>query len=209
MNNILASTIGSISTRGESMADIESYTDQEIVRLVPTDKNAFAVLIKRYEEALVRYLKRLGLYSEEDIMDILQNIFIKAYKNIHSFNIKLSFSTWIYRIAHNETISFFRSKKIRPEGHMVDDPSSVLELLHDETVGPDESVNQSLNAEEVHRALLQIDDKYRTVLVLRYFEEKNYEEISDILQIPSGSVATQIHRAKKQLAKKLEHIKQI
>lgn len=206
MNHTSVATID-LGTGTYSNTQIESYSDQDIVRLVPTNKNAFAVLIKRYEQALARYMRRLGMNNPEDIIDVLQQIFIKAYRNIQSFDVSLSFSTWIYRIAHNETMSFFRSSRIRPEGYMVDDPSSVLELIHDEGTDIAEEVNQSINAEEVHKALQVIDEKYRTILVLRYFEEKEYSEISDILRIPMGSVATLIHRAKKQLSKKLMHIR--
>lgn len=191
----------------ETKPDLDSYTDQEIALLVPRDKNAFAVLIKRYEHALTRYMKRIGLTSDEDCADVLQNVFIKAYRNIHSFDTKLSFSAWIYRIAHNETISFFRSKKARPEGNMIDDPEEFLGRVYDDTADVSEEVDRSINAEHVNRAIQSLDEKYRTILVLRYFEERDYGAISDILQIPPGSVATLIHRAKKQLAQKLEHIK--
>lgn len=186
--------------------DIQKMTDQEIVVLVPKDKEAFAVLIRRYEHALTRYMRRIGLTSNDDCADVLQNIFIKAYRNIQSFDTKLSFSAWIYRIAHNETISFFRSRKARPEGNMIDGAEEFLERVYDDEMDVAEEVDRNMNAKHVAAAIQTLDEKYRTILVLRYFEERDYTDISDILQIPLGSVATQIHRAKKQLAKKLEYI---
>lgn len=186
----------------------DQKTDQEIVKLVPTNKDAFAELIRRYEKALLRYVQRLGLISEEDRIDVVQNTFIKAYRNIQSFDTKLSFSSWLYRIAHNETISFFRARKVRPEGNMVDNAEEFIERMYDDHEKTDvaENLNQNINANHVNQALQKIDEKYRNVLILRYFEEREYGDISDILQIPPGSVATLIHRAKKQLAKHLEHI---
>lgn len=191
-----------------SLEDLNIKTDQEIVILVPKDKEVFAVLIKRYERALLRYVQRLGLAGEEDKVDVVQNTFIKAYRNILSFDTNLAFSTWLYRIAHNETISFFRSKNVRPEGNMIENAEEFLDRVYDDDSKADiaEEINKKINASHLNEALSKVDEKFRTILVLRYFEEHDYAEISDILQIPAGSVATLIHRAKKQLARYLAHI---
>ncbi|MFM2383967.1 MAG: hypothetical protein RIQ72_539 [Candidatus Parcubacteria bacterium] len=183
-----------------------TLTDQEIARLVPQQRELFAVLIRRYEKALLRYMQRLGISQVEDRLDILQNTYIKAYRNILSFDTSLSFSTWIYRIAHNESVSFLRIKKIQPVSTLVDDPDVLLAGLHDESLDIAEDTNARINADHVSKALNRLDEKYRTILILRYFEEREYQDISDILQIPAGSVATLIHRAKKQLAKELHFI---
>lgn len=190
------------------LEDLDQKTDQEIAVLVLSDKEAFAVLIRRYERALLRYVARLGLAIEEDRVDVVQNTFIKAYRNIVSFDPKLTFSTWLYRIAHNETISFFRSKKVRPEGNSVDNAEEFLDKIYDDGDKADiaENINKKINALHVNAALSKIDEKYRNILILRYFEDRDYAEISDILEIPQGSVATLIHRAKKQLAKYVEYL---
>jgi RNA polymerase sigma-70 factor (ECF subfamily) len=130
----------------------------------------------------------------------LQEIFIKAYRNLNSFDTSLSFSSWIYRIAHNEAISFYRKKNVRPEGHLVGDGDEVLSFISSSLDTADVKFDQGINAEEVNKALGLIDEKYREPLILRFFEHKEYDEISDILQIPIGSVGTLIHRGKKQLA---------
>lgn len=184
--------------------------DKEVVASVLENKEAFGELIRRYEVALLRYIGRIGILSIEDRKDVLQNIFIKAYRNIQSYDPVFAFSTWIYRIAHNEAVSFFRARKIRPEGNMIDDAEDVLLRMNsDGEEGDSEEIsNKSFNAEHLNNALLKLDEKYRNILILRYFEDREYTEISDILQIPPGSVATLIHRAKKQLAKHLEYIKE-
>ncbi len=116
---------------------------------------------------------------------------------------QMSFSAWIYRIAHNEAISWYRKHNVRPEGHLIADSSEVLNLIKSKEEAADVVFDQNINAEEVNKALLRIDEKYRQILTLRYFEHMEYDEISDVLKIPVGSVGTLIHRGKKQLLNEL------
>lgn len=187
------------------MADAHAYTDEEAVEQARKNKDAFALLVERYAGRLGRYLERLGVFSADDRDDLLQNIFIKVYRNLNEFDTGLSFSSWIYRIAHNEAVSFFRSRRPERGNIRLEEKPELLELLHDEsdTAGQAEA---RINAEHVAHALAELDPKYRDALVLRVFEERDYAAISDILQIPMGSVATLIHRAKKQLREKLKHL---
>ena len=175
-------------------------SDSEVVRMTLKDPNQYGFLMERYEAKLKRYITRLGIKVPDDQLDVLQEIFIKAYRNLNSFDTSLSFSSWIYRIAHNEAISFYRKKNVRPEGHLVGDGDEVLSFLSSSLDTADVKFDQGINAEEVNKALGMIDEKYREPLILRFFEHKEYDEISDILQIPIGSVGTLIHRGKKQLA---------
>lgn len=184
----------------------EKMSDEEIAAIVLKKKEAFGILIKRYESKLGRYVKRLGASKKEDMEDILQNSFIKAYRNINDFDTKLSFSSWMYRIAHNEAVSFFRARSIRPEANLVDGGDEILSFIKDDT-NAWEVANERSNAIHIKKAVDELDDKYKDIIVLRYFEGLEYEEIGDILKISSGSVATLIHRAKKKLAENLEHIK--
>ncbi len=175
-------------------------SDAEVVRMTLKDPNQYGLLVERYEAKLQRYIARLGVRVHDDQLDVLQEIFIKAYRNLNSFDTSLSFSSWIYRIAHNEAISFYRKKNVRPEGHLVADGDEVLSFISSSLDAADLKFDKTINAEEVNKALGLIDEKYREPLVLRFFEHKEYDEISDILQIPIGSVGTLIHRGKKQLA---------
>lgn len=188
------------------MSKILEKTDLEIVKMIPSDKEAFGILIKKYEGPLDRYVRRLGISILEDREDVLQNTFLKVYKNINSFDSSFLFSSWIYRIAHNEAISFFRSKKVRPEGNSIDDSEDLISVLSDGTDLVFES-EIKINSGHIMKALTNLDQKYKDVVILRYFEERDYTEISDILQIPLGSVATLLHRSKEQLKKSLKHIK--
>lgn len=175
-------------------------SDEEVVRMTLKEPNQYGLLMERYEPKLKRYITRLGVRNPDDQLDVLQEIFIKAYRNLNGFDTSLSFSSWIYRIAHNEAISFYRKKHVRPEGHLVGDGNEVLNFLASSLEGAEVKFDKEINAEEVNSALTLIDEKYREPIILRFFEHKEYDEISDILQIPIGSVGTLLHRGKKQLA---------
>jgi RNA polymerase sigma-70 factor (ECF subfamily) len=178
----------------------QQVSDELIVKAALQDKEQFGVLMDRYEAKLRRYIARLGVRNPDDQLDVLQDIFLKVYRNLNGFDPKLKFSSWIYRIAHNEAISSYRKKNVRPEGHLVADSEEILTFVSGSLETADVAFDKTINAEQVSNALLQLDKKYSEVLLLRFFEHKEYDEISDILQIPIGSVGTLIHRGKKQLA---------
>lgn len=175
-------------------------SDEDLVKMSLKDKEMFGLLIERYEAKLLRYINRLGIRNPDDKLDVMQEIFIKVYRNLNGFDTSLSFSSWIYRIAHNEAISFYRKTSVRPEGHLVADSDEITTFLSSKEETADVSFDKTINSKLVNEAILKIDQKYQEVLVLRFFEHKEYDEISDILQIPIGSVGTLIHRGKKQLA---------
>ena len=182
----------------------EHLSDKELVAIVLSNKEAFSAIISRYEAPLRRYIARLGVRDPRDVEDILQNSFIKVYRYLRSFDEAFQFSSWMYRIVHNETYDFFRAKKRRPE-MTVDEESQHLFLnIESEEQGQEKVFDSTLDAKVVTEALQELDKKYKDVLLLRYGEDKDYREISDILQIPEGSVATLIHRGKKALKTVLE-----
>lgn len=185
------------------MYELHDVSDEDIIPILMKDRNVFVVLVQRYEQKLDRYIRRLGIISKQDREDVLQNIFVKTYKNIQGFDTLLSFSAWIYRIAHNEAVSFFRSKKVRPEGHLVDDGEQVLLVILDENDFT-KDLDKKINARRVALCVEKLDEIYRDIIILRYFEDREYKEISGILKIPEGTVATLLHRAKKKLKILLE-----
>lgn len=178
-------------------------SDEDLAVIARNDPAAFGILMERYESKLLRYIMRLSRITKEDAEDILQESYLKAYENINSFDGTQSFSSWIYRIAHNTTISQWRKAKARPQGNAVDvDESFLLNLRADDDVVI--TLDQEITASTVQTILGQLDEKYRNILILRYMEDKNYQEISDILKKPPGTVATLLHRAKKQFKQKLD-----
>ncbi len=174
-------------------------TDEEIVRRTLSDKEAFALLIERYEAKLLRYLERLGIGVREDREDILQNAFIKAYKNLNGFDLTLTFSSWMYRIAHNEAMSFFRTKHARPQLILSEEGEALITELKDEDSDASALAELRLSSEELAKAFATLSPQYRDALTLRFFEDRSYAEMSDILEVPVGTVSTLIHRAKRAL----------
>lgn len=173
-------------------------TDQELVAQTLENPQGFSMIVERYQATLRRYVIRLGCRNQEDADDVLQDIFLKCYVNLNEYDQRLKFSSWIYRLAHNETVSFFRKKTIRPDIVQTEEELGLFEAISDKT-DILESLNEQMNAYSVREALEEIDERYRDVLILRFLEEKSYEEISDILKIPGGTVATLISRGKEKL----------
>ncbi len=186
------------------MTDFSDATDEELVLLSVEFMPAFGTLVNRYEEKLLRYVRRIGIAQTQDAEDILQDAFLKIYKNLRTFDPSLKFSSWAYRIAHNEAVNFIRHNKRRPQGHYVYDAETALGQAH----FPDElatTVGTKIEFDKTMEAMQSLKDKYRDILILRYLEGLEYQEISDVLKLPMGSVATHLYRAKKALAAKLSY----
>lgn len=181
-------------------------TDEELVGLVKRNSECFGCLSSRYEDKMIRYVRRISSVGEETAEDIVQNIFLKVYINLNQFDQELKFSSWIYRIAHNETINYWRrNKKGKQEDVSWDQHESLKNILKD-TLDTEQRVYQKITNEDVLRVIKELDEKYRDVILLNYIEGQNYQEIADILNKPMGTIGTLINRGKKILAKKLEEI---
>ncbi|HOX10380.1 MAG TPA: RNA polymerase sigma factor [Candidatus Moranbacteria bacterium] len=181
----------------------EKTTDEELVAKTLKNPEIYALLVERYEKKLLRYIMRILSGTKEDAEDILQDVFLSAYKNLNDFDQDLKFSSWIYRIAHNKVISHFRKVTARPKTMTYEGDSQLLNILaSEEDIA--KSMEKRHDAAEVRDVLDELDEKYREALVLKFLEEKDYKEISDILEKPMGTVATLINRAKKQFKEKVE-----
>jgi RNA polymerase sigma-70 factor, ECF subfamily len=178
-------------------------TDEELVALTIENPDFFSCLVDRYTAKLTRYIMRISASNREDAEDLLQEIFVKAYRNLNDFDQSLKFSSWIYRIAHNQVISQWRKMKSRPQVIKFEADEDFLKFIAgDEDLARD--TERKFAAEEVRELLSELDEKYREVLVLKFLEGQDYKEISDILQKPLGTIATLINRAKKQLKNMIE-----
>ena len=188
------------------MTENQNYlekTDEELVDLALNGKDYFLYLMRRYEKKLLAYILRISSFNHDDAEDILQEVFIKIYENLNDFDQDLKFSSWAYRITHNEVISHYRKAKARPQAAPLDLSDKVLANLSFD-LDIREKVDLDYFKKSVKKILENLDIKYREVLVLRFFEEKNYKEISDILKKPMGTVATLINRAKKEFREELD-----
>ncbi len=180
--------------------DFSQEDDESLVKLSLINQANFAYLIRRYKNKLFYYIKRISGFPEEEVEDILQNVFLKIYKNLNAFNNDFKFSSWIYGIAHNETISAYRKKRSRPQKINLEvDEDGVEKIASDFDL--DKEINAKLAGEEVALALSRMEEKYREVIVLKFLEGLDYREISDVIKKPIGTVASLMNRAKKEFRK--------
>lgn len=171
-------------------------TDEELAHLVQTqDQELYREIVHRYQDRILRYTTYLT-QSESKAADITQETFIKAFVNLQSFNLDKRFSSWIYRIAHNEAVNHL--KKYQKEISLDRNPPKA-EFISVEN-GAHHNLSQELLKKEVVSFLNKLPLIYRSPLALFYLEERSYEEISDVLRIPIGTVGTRIKRGKKILA---------
>ncbi len=172
-------------------------TDEELARLSAENQNYFMCLMQRYESKLLKYIKRISGLKPEDCEDLLQEIFIKVFLNLRAFSPDLKFSSWVYRISHNHVISNYRKIKSRGiEVYESEDQPFWENILSD--LDAAKEADLALLRQNINKVLDDLDVKYREVLVLRFWEDKDYQEISDILQKPMNTVGTLLNRAKKQ-----------
>ncbi len=177
---------------------LELLSDEQLAaRTQGGDRDAFGMLVERFEPRLLRYGKKF-LRSEEDIQDIVQDICINAYRNIQSFDAAQRFSPWIYRIAHNAFINALRKKSRLP--FFTIDLDELLAHPHASEI-PERDAQEREMREVIEKGLEQLQPKYREVLILFYEEELSYKEIADVLQIPVGTVGVRMKRAKEALEK--------
>lgn len=179
------------------MKKVKKLTDEQLVQLVRVkDQELYTEIVRRYQSRLLRYAYCLA-QDEEKAADVVQESFIKAFVNLKGFNIKKKFSSWIYRIVHNEAINYLKKHK---KEISIETNGWIKEALKSEV-----NLEKDLEKKEAQKilkdCLKNLPIIYRSPLTLFYLEEKAYEEISDVLRIPMGTVGTRINRGKKILRK--------
>jgi len=172
----------------------QNLDDNELVALSINDSQYFYCLMKRYEEKLANYVRRFTYLVNEDIADVVQESFINAYQHLNDCDCDLKFSSWMYRIVHNQAINFMKKNKQSVKIDVENDDEFVDWLVADTNIEK-EIITKHFN-NYVKTILEKLKPDYKEVLVLKFFEDKDYSEISDILQKPMGTVATLISRAK-------------
>lgn len=175
---------------------MDIQTSESLAVSAQKNPEDFALLVERFEKPLSRYIHRLSSIDKEEGEDILQEVFLKAWRHLQGFDEQLSFSSWIYRICHNEVISRWKKSQSKGREKLVEWNEELFGNLPDK-INISEEFDRKETAKKVRTIMNTIPLKYQSALVLFFLEEKNYDEISDILQIPLGTVATRINRGKK------------
>jgi len=172
------------------------------------DTGAFGKLVSHYENAIFNLVFRM-IGNRQDAEDVTQDVFVKAFRKIRSFGGRSSFATWIYSIAVNQSISERRRRSAKSRSGAVqmsvlggDDCDAAYDPPGDGPA-PDERLHASETQRQIERAIADLDDEYRTVVVLRDVEELDYNAISDVLGCSRGTVKSRLHRARLELRQKL------
>lgn len=167
-----------------------------IARVIAGDVDAFGILVRRFEQKLTRYGRRF-MAGREDIEDVVQEVFLKAYQNLRSFDPGRRFSPWIYRIAHNTFINELR-RSTRHSTLMLD---TDLIIPQKNIPSPEDDHDRRETQDLLRKGLGRLDVKYREPLVLFYFEQLSYTEIAEVLRLPVSTVGVRISRGRAALKK--------
>ena len=172
------------------------YNEPEVLKLLQeesTQRKGFEIIVAQYSEQLYWQIRRMVL-SHEDANDLLQNTFIKAWTNIDYFRAEAKLSTWLYKIAINECITFLNRQRNMNNVSIDDTDVFLLERLKgDEYFDGDEAQMK------LQKAILTLPEKQRLVFTMKYFDEMKYEDMSDILGTSVGALKASYHHAVKKV----------
>lgn len=187
---------------------MDALIKERINQVIKGDHNAFGEIVEIYKDKVFQICFRM-LGNRQEAEDLAQEAFVRAYVNIRSFNITMKFSTWLYRIATNLCIDRLRKKK--PDYYLDAEVAGTEGLnmysqIASDMAKPEEEVESLELQETIQVEIMKLPEKYRSVIVLRYIEELSLKEISEILDLPVGTVKTRIHRGREALRKQLRHL---
>ncbi len=184
---------------------MDELINKRINEVIKGDQDAFEEIVTLFQHRLYHVCYRM-LSNRQEAEDIAQEAFVRAYINIHTFDQKRKFSTWIFRIATNLCIDRIRKKK--PDYYLdANVPGTEGLTMYSQIAAneplPEEQVAQMETQERIQYEIGQLSDKYRSVIILRYLEELPLQEISEILELPLGTVKTRVHRGRAALRKQM------
>ena len=171
-----------------------------ITRCLAGDKAAYEEIVAAHGDRLVYVLSKL-VGNIEDARDIAQETFVRAYLYLDRYDVRRPFEPWLYRIARNLAYNHLKARGRRAEGSLEHDSEMRLNTLVSETKSPEDDVLAHETRSEVDKVLLKMRGEFREVLMLRYMERMEYEEIAAAMAIPVGTVKTWLNRAKGQFRK--------
>ncbi len=191
----------------EPNSDLEPRSDLDLVQdTLAGQVDSFSELVQRYQQpvfgVVVRMLRDRGVAEE-----ITQDVLVRAYRKLETFDQARKFSSWLFRIAHNAAIDELRKRRVAtvPLENEVDDTSSdPLDRLVDHNIAdPEREVTGQALRQDLEDILSRLRPEYAEVMVLRFIEQRSYEEISEIMDLPMGTVKTYIFRARKATARQM------
>lgn len=193
-----------------NISDYESHKISEtevIQRILSGEKQLYEILVRRNNQKLYRAI-RSYLKDEAEIEDIMQNSYIKAFIKLYQFKLESSFSTWLIRIAINESLARLKEKG---KVYFLDQQSenikeNILEIPDDKQLNPQSKMIRNESKQLLERAIDHLDVKYRTVYILREVEEMSMKEIAEAMDLTVSNVKVRLYRAKEMIKEKLFEI---
>ena len=193
--------------------DYKEKTDPELVAFCKRgDERAAAEILRRFERPVFSLIYRM-VRDRELAEDLAQEGFVRAFNNLERYVPTYKFSSWLFKVAYNLTIDHLRKKQLdtvsihgAPSAVTADQQQATAITLEGKGERPDELLEASEIGAEIEVAIGTLRPEYRTAVILRHVEGRSYEEISEIMEIPLGTVKTYIHRARRELQTQLEHL---
>ena len=191
------------------MSEISKRDSELVQRALQGDERAYTELLRLYRES-VYYMMLKMIGNKDDAEDLTIEAFGKAFKRLASYDTSWAFSTWLFKIASNNCIDQIRKKKKQKNpisidsSYSDDDDESTIDLRAD-VLNPEEKLMRGQRIKEMHRIVEQLKPKYRLLVEMRYFKELSYEEISEELELPLGTVKAQLFRARELMHEILKH----
>jgi RNA polymerase sigma-70 factor (ECF subfamily) len=186
--------------------------DLELVRkAILNDQKAYAELMVRYKDAIYFMILKM-VNNKEDANDLTVEAFAKAFENIDKYKPDFAFSTWLFKIATNNCIDFIRKKRLKTtsidSAYDNQDGEEVRIDFASEGLDPEEKMIKKQKNDLMRTIVDNLPARYKQLVILRYFDERSYEEIADELKLPVGTVKAQLFRARDLLFNTIKHGKE-
>jgi RNA polymerase sigma factor (sigma-70 family) len=197
-------------TREEVLAqrklDSRAEDSRNIKAALKGDQVSYRAIMKKYHDQVYNLLYRM-VHDKDEVEDLTQEAFIKAFNSLHNFNEEFAFSTWLYKIATNNCIDYIRKRKLQT--FSIDKPLESKDgeysfEIPDSTYEPDKTLIAGQRSKILEEAVNSLPEKYRQVILMRHTEDKDYQEIADELKLPLGTVKAHIFRARDMLYRRLK-----
>jgi RNA polymerase sigma-70 factor (ECF subfamily) len=193
----------------------QQVEDKElVVRALEGDESAYGELLERFRRPVFSLIYRM-IGDREQAEDLAQESFVKAFNNLDSYNPSYRFSSWLFKIANNHAIDHLRRARLStvsihgsPHAASAEREEETRIVLESRDESPEQEMLALELGSEIEQAIGQLRPEYRTAVILRHIENRPYEEIAEIMDVPIGTVKTFLHRARAELREILGHLRE-
>lgn len=197
------STDANVVRENASSSSLED--DKYVKQAIKGNQDAYKKLMDKYQKPLYFHVLKM-VRNHEQVEDLVQEAFMKAFNNLNSYNTNYAFSTWLYRITTNHTIDYLRKKKLNTTS--INEPVKTrdgeMEIQISDEAETDRNIIRKERKQIIHTAINNLPKKYRKVIEMRHLQELSYQEIAEQLDLPLGTVKAHIFRAREMLYKELK-----